>query len=661
MAVRNKSASAVQITAEQIIREANEGSNRASATKSVRRIADAAELADVQQRKRREFEGLVTSARSKTSIFLRYAKWEEKEQLDVPRSRAIYERALEDNYRLAHVWLQYAEMEIRNEYANHARNILDRAVTLLPKEDALWLKYVFVQEVLGDIEGTRAVFERWLQWQPDDRAWSMAVKFEKRHRSWDRVRELYQRWIDRFPKIEVWIKFAKFEEKVHAIERAREIYETALKYFGDQFSTQELYIAFAEFEVREEEMERARAIFRYGIDHLSRSQCEELYRLWTQFEKSFGDREGLDSVIFEKKRFEYETQVAEHPHDVEAWLNYVRLAESLARDLDLARSVFRRATSFIPESKEKQDWRRYIFLWIRWAVFEELIAQDLEATRHVYRLCLDCIPHKRFTFAKIWIFAAQFELRQMNLGDARKLLGAAIGKCPKQKLFEFYISLERNLGEYDRCRILFGKHIQHDPTSADVWIRFAGFESDLEEVERARSIFRLGCSQGSVIERDKIFRAFIEFEMGQNDVDRVRELYELFIENFKGMDVWLSFAVFEAESGNVEEGRAVLQRAQEYFKEFSDLVEERVSVFSHWLDFEHEYGSEETVAAMEARLPRQEESQETVVDDDGNAVGVRDVVRWIFPDDQKPVGPLKILEMAQRWKQMQMQGQSTSS
>ena len=36
---------------------------------------------------------------------------------------------------------------------------------------------------------------------------------------------------------------------------------------------------------------------------------------------------------------------------------------------------------------------------------------------------------------QIWIYAAHFETRQMNLSAARKLLGTAIGMCPKNKLF----------------------------------------------------------------------------------------------------------------------------------------------------------------------------------------------------------------------------------
>ena len=37
---------------------------------------------------------------------------------------------------------------------------------------------------------------------------------------------------------------------------------------------------------------------------------------------------------------------------------------------------------------------------------------------------------------QVWIMAAQFEVRQLRLPAARKLLGTAIGMCPKAKLFK---------------------------------------------------------------------------------------------------------------------------------------------------------------------------------------------------------------------------------
>ena len=35
-------------------------------------------------------------------------------------------------------WLKYAEMEMRHRFVNHARNVWDRAVSLLPRVDQLW-------------------------------------------------------------------------------------------------------------------------------------------------------------------------------------------------------------------------------------------------------------------------------------------------------------------------------------------------------------------------------------------------------------------------------------------------------------------------------------------------------------------------------------------
>lgn len=45
---------------------------------------------------------------------------------------------------------------------------------------------------------------------------------------------------------------------------------------------------------------------------------------------------------------------------------------------------------------------------------------------------------------------AHFELRQLDLTAARKILGVAIGKCPKRKLFNSYLEMELSLREFDR-------------------------------------------------------------------------------------------------------------------------------------------------------------------------------------------------------------------
>lgn len=72
--------------------------------------------------------------------------------------------------------VQYAEMEMRNRFINHARNVWDRAVTLLPRIDQLWYKYIHMEEMLGNIAGARQIFERWMKFEPDHHCWMAYIK-----------------------------------------------------------------------------------------------------------------------------------------------------------------------------------------------------------------------------------------------------------------------------------------------------------------------------------------------------------------------------------------------------------------------------------------------------------------------------------------------------
>jgi crooked neck len=52
-------------------------------------------------------------------------------------------------YRNPLVWLRYAEFEMRVKNINAARNVWDRAVTLLPRVDQFWLKYSYMEDIIG--------------------------------------------------------------------------------------------------------------------------------------------------------------------------------------------------------------------------------------------------------------------------------------------------------------------------------------------------------------------------------------------------------------------------------------------------------------------------------------------------------------------------------
>lgn len=198
--VKNKNPAPIQITAEQIIREArelNEAENRAARRQ---KITNAAELGDYRLRKRAEFENLIRRGRWNKRVWVKYANWEES-QKQFGRARSVWERALEVDHRDHTLWLKYAEFEMKNRFVNHARNVWDRATELLPRVEQLWYNYIHMEEILGNFGGARRIFERWMRWSPREEACLAYIQFETRYNEIERARAISQRFVDRHPKL----------------------------------------------------------------------------------------------------------------------------------------------------------------------------------------------------------------------------------------------------------------------------------------------------------------------------------------------------------------------------------------------------------------------------------------------------------------------------
>lgn len=213
-----------------------------------------------------------------------------------------------------------------------------------------------------------------------------------------------------------------------------------------------------------------RVIYQYAIDQSTINgdikEIEELKTEFINFEKRHGTREGIEDVILNNRRAHYEKLLKEDNYAYDTWFDLIRLEESevisyrtslspfsiISKAISRCRDVYRRAVENIPPVQEKRYWRRYIYLWISFAIFEELHGGDvpsfpdeddeddqvqkpsktkvingIKRARDVYKECLKVIPHKIFTFGKIWLEAAYLEVRDKDLAAARKLLGTAIG------------------------------------------------------------------------------------------------------------------------------------------------------------------------------------------------------------------------------------------
>ena len=659
--VKNKMPAEVQITAEQLLQEANSQKIERVARRPRQKVTDPDELAQLQLTKRKQFEDNIRKNRSSMSNWMKYAQWEQTQQ-EFERARSIFERGLDVDHRCVTLWLKYAEMEMKNKQINHARNLFDRAVTILPRINQFWYKYSYMEEMLGNVANARRVFERWMEWEPEEQAWLSYIKMELRYKEIDNARAIYERFIIVQPETKNWIRYARFEENQGYIDNARNVFERATEFFGDEGLDEKLYIAFARFEEGCQEYERARTIYKYALDKIPKSQVVDLFKAYTHFEKKYGDRTGIEDVVINKRKYQYEDEIKTNPNNYDAWFDYIRLMESNG-SLESTRDVYERAIANVPPLQEKIYWRRYIYLWINYAFYEELVAMDAERTRQVYQACLKIIPHSQFTISKIWLLYAQFEIRQKDLQAARKALGTALGKCPKPKLFKGYIELELQLREFDRCRKLYEKFLEFNPANCTTWIKYAELETILGDTERARAIFDLAVEQPLIDMPEVLWKAYIDFETEQEELERTRGLFNRLLERTQHVKVWLSFARFEASINSEEaseNARSVYSRADQALR-MTENREERVMLLESWRDFEQEHGDEISCQEIEKKMPKKVKKKCKVYREDGSDGGWEEYWDYVFYDDASASANLKLLQMARRWKQQQTSSDSDNN
>lgn len=315
------------------------------------------------------------------------------------------------------------------------------------------------------------------------------------------------------------------------------------------------------------------------------------------------------------------------------------------------------------------------------------------------------------------MLAAQVHVRRKDLQSARRLLGQALGRCPKPKLFSSYIDLEMGLGEVDRARTLFSKLVEWSPESCSSWSKFASLEASLGEAARARALLELAVAQPALDAPELLWKHFIDFEISRRKRRRARALYERLLERTGHVKVWLSYAAFEeaalpekngdedddesdsdGDGGEGEErdgdagggqpsldspddesllarearARAVFERAFRSLRDESpELKEEAVAVLEAWRAMEARASepppAEERRARVEAKFPRRIKRKRAAAE--GGGV-MEEFYDYMFPGEGGSGGAaggagggagggaaapsLKLLEAAQAWKRAKL-------
>lgn len=644
-AVRNKTAAPQQITAEQLLREAVDRQEQ-EAVAPKQRIVDEDELQMYRVRKRKEFEDVIRMQRQNMGAWIKYAQWEASQQ-EFRRARSVFERALHIEYQNVSLWLKYLEMEMKNKFVNHARNLFDRVTGLLPRVDQFWYKYAYMEELLANYAGARTVFERWMEWEPEDTAWLQYANFEQRVKEIEKARRVMERYVNCRPTQQAFLRLCKFEEKHNNMARARSGFEKGVELLSAELD-EKFYIKFAQFEQRQKEMERAQAIFKLALDVLPKGASDELYRAYVSFEKQHGDRDAIEEVVVNKRRYIYEEAIKGNPRNYDTWFDYVRLEESCG-DVGRIREVYERAVANKPPVMQKRYWRRYVYVWIYYALFEELQTGDIAKARAVYDGIIKVVPHKHFSFAKIWKLYAEFEVRQLDLERARKIFGRAIAECQKERIFLDYADLEMRLGNIDRCRKIYAKFLEVHPQNPKAWNVYVDLEDSVGELERARGLCELAIGESRLDMPELVWKRYIDLEVTHDEFDRARKVWLRLLGKSHHVRVYIAYSDFEADTvESMPHFREALEQGMRYFKA-ENRHEERAMLLEHWSKKEMEKGDDKGIEAIQKRQPKRVKKRRAIPGEDGQEA-YEEYMDYVFPDDKPEQQNLKILEMAHAWK-----------
>jgi len=204
-------------------------------------------------------------------------------------------------------------------------------------------------------------------------------------------------------------------------------------------------------------------------------------------------------------------------------------------------------------------------------------------------------------------------------------------------LFRGYIDMEIQLREFTRCRTLYEKFLEFNPENVQTWMKFAELENLLGDVERARALYELAIGQPRLDMPEILWKAYIDFEIEQEETDRARDLYKRLLTRTQHVKVWLSFAQFELQvdhEDRLEEARHVYEDANKKLRQNGEK-EERLMLLEAWKQFEKELYQESedetSLRAVEKLMPRRVKKRRKIQSEDGTDQGWEEFFEYIFP------------------------------
>ncbi|EQK98240.1 pre-mRNA-splicing factor SYF1 [Ophiocordyceps sinensis CO18] len=314
-------------------------------------------------------------------IWASYARFYERGG-DSRTARIIMEKAVKVPFKsvaeLADMWIEWAEMELRNENFDDAVRILAKAVqapkrsntdyfdeTLSPhqrvhKSWKLWSFYVDLVESVSTLEEVKRVYERIFELRiaTPQTVVNYANLLEEYH-YYEESFKVYERGLDLFSypvAFELWnLYLTKAVDRKIGIERLRDLFEQAVEDCPPKFA-KTIYLMYGNLEEERGLARHAMRIYERATRAVADEDRADMFNFYiTKSASNFG----LPST-----RPIYERAITALP-DVEAKEMCLKFADMEKRlgEIDRARAIYGHASQFC-------DPRTNLDFWTRWEQFE---------------------------------------------------------------------------------------------------------------------------------------------------------------------------------------------------------------------------------------------------------------------------------------------------
>ncbi|KAJ7871444.1 hypothetical protein B0H14DRAFT_3131846 [Mycena olivaceomarginata] len=323
-------------------------------------------------------------------LYVNFAKFYEEggtagqAEQDLDSARKILEKGTKVNFKavedLAEVWCEWAEMEIRHENYDDAIRVMQRAAAIpkntkinyhdhslsaqarLFKSLKLWSFYVDLEESIGTVESTKAVYDKILELRiANAQIIINYAAFLEENKYFEESFKVYERGVELFTfpvSFEIWnIYLSKFVKRYGGskLERARDLFEQAMEKCPPK-SSKPLFLMYAKLEEDFGLAKRSMSIFDRATQAVA---DEDKFEMFTIYIAKATANYGLPAT---RPIYERALEVLPDRQTAEMCLRFAALERKLG-EIDRARAIYAHASQFCDPRVNPQ-------FWSEWNTFE---------------------------------------------------------------------------------------------------------------------------------------------------------------------------------------------------------------------------------------------------------------------------------------------------